>query len=64
MAPTGKEEVIINGHIFYDATNQTVSGRVYNYEEALALTLGRHIITFYNTSKTYLSSSPSSKRRR
>lgn len=37
--------VIINGKSFRDVTNVTVAGPVYNYEEALALTKGKHIVT-------------------
>jgi hypothetical protein len=45
MTNDGHQEVWINGHKFIDVTNMTVSGTVYNYAEAYALTQGRHITT-------------------
>ena len=38
-------EVIINGVKFIDVTNETVAGKTYNYEEAVAYTKGEIIAT-------------------
>lgn len=43
---TGKDKITyINGRPFRDVTNETCSGIVYSYAEAVALTEGRRIAT-------------------
>jgi len=37
--------IYINGMAFRDVTNVTTGGITYNYEEAVALSKGKHIVT-------------------
>lgn len=39
----GKQEIIINGKRFIDATDATTSGPIYSYYEAVELTKGNKI---------------------
>jgi len=45
MAPAKLKIVYINGVRFKDVTNETTSNSTYNYQEALALTKGKIIVT-------------------
>ena len=45
MATPPKRAVIINEVRFIEVPNATVSGKIYNYEEAVAYTEGKSIST-------------------
>ena len=51
MTSTDYNKVIINGMVFNDVTNQTVSGNVYSYEEAVALSKGKPLKIYTNTKR-------------